>query len=89
MQINMSKSTMLICDIKEEYLMIQLVELLPFNCKIIEEGIKYLGFKLKPYGYKVDDWLWLPKKIQEKISSLTFHLISRGGRLVLLNLIAQ
>jgi hypothetical protein len=83
MQINMSKSTMLISIIKEE-LLIQLDSLLPFNRKSIEEGIKYLGFKLKPCSYLVDDWMWLPKKIQARIYSWNFHLLSRGGRLVLI-----
>lgn len=75
---------MLISGFKEE-LLLQLDALLPFNHKSIEEGIKYLGFELKPCSYLMDDWMWLPKKIKARISSWTFHLFSRGGRLMLIN----
>jgi hypothetical protein len=84
MQINVTNSTMLICVIKEDMLL-QLDELLPLNHRRIEEGIKYLGFKLKPRSYSLDDWMWLAKKNQERISLWDFCLLYRGGFLVLIN----
>jgi hypothetical protein len=45
-----------------------------FNIKIknLEKGMKYLGFFLKPNNYRVNDWLWLLKKIEKRIGNWTF-----------------
>jgi hypothetical protein len=40
---------------------------------------------LKPNAYHFNDWLWLYKKIQARISIWAHQWLSRGGRLVLLN----
>jgi hypothetical protein len=34
----------------------------------IDNGLKYLGYQLKPNDYRVVDWLWLVKKIKERIN---------------------
>ena len=39
----------------------------------IEEGMKYLGFYLKPNCYRVADWNWMIQKIEKIISNWTFH----------------
>ena len=36
----------------------QIASLLPYNMTRIEGGFKYLGFFLKPNGYKKGDWEW-------------------------------
>jgi hypothetical protein len=42
-----------------------------FNIKIetLDQGMKYLGFPLKSNNYRVNDWMWLIKKIDKKIGS--------------------
>jgi hypothetical protein len=56
-----------------------------FNIKIecLDQGMKYLGFFLKPNSYRVNDWLWLLKKIEKRIGNWTYRWISLGGRLTL------
>jgi hypothetical protein len=56
-----------------------------FNIKIvsIDQGMKYLGFNLKPNNYKVNDWMWILKKIEKRIRNWTFRWLSLGGRLTL------
>jgi hypothetical protein len=77
MLINMEKSNMIICYLREE-LLVHLDALLHFNRKSIEAGIKYLGFELKPCGYLVDKWLWLPKKIQKEFPYGSYVLFQEG-----------
>jgi hypothetical protein len=78
MQINKDKSIMLSCTL-EEVSLEQLKDCFPFSWKSLDEGKKYLGFDLKLVGYKVEDWLWIPRKIQARVSNWTFCLLSRGG----------
>jgi hypothetical protein len=42
-----------------------------YNTKFInfDEGMKYLGFYLKPNCYKVSDWNWLIQKIEKRINN--------------------
>ena len=49
------------------------------------DGTKYLGFFLKPNGYRICDWLWLIQKMEKRICHWTYRYLSLGGRLVLLN----
>jgi hypothetical protein len=65
----------------------QLREILPFACNSIETGLNYLGFELKSNSYSFDDWLWLIKNNQARISSWAQRWLSRGGRLVLLKVV--
>lgn len=37
----------------------------PFSTHPMEEGLKYLSFRLKPRGYKIADWIWLIVKVEE------------------------
>ena len=46
-------------------------------------GFKYLGYFLKPLGYRVRDWHWLVQKFKRKISNWTYKLLSLRGRLIL------
>jgi len=34
----------------------QILDLLPINCVALKEGFMYLGYTLKPLGYKKWDW---------------------------------
>jgi hypothetical protein len=49
----------------------------------LDQGLKYLGFYLKPNCYRIGDWSWLIKKIEKKINNWTFRWLSLGGRLTL------
>jgi hypothetical protein len=62
-----------------------------FNIKIvsIDQGMKYLGFNLKPNSYKVSDWMWILKKIEKRIGNWTFRWLSLGGRLTLATSVLQ
>jgi hypothetical protein len=51
--------------------------------------MKYLGFSLKPNGYRVADWNWLSEKIAKRISNWTFQWLSLGGRFVLVKFVLQ
>jgi hypothetical protein len=50
----------------------------------LENEFKYLGFFFKPDNYKVVDWEFLVKRIESGILIWVNHLLSKGGRLVLL-----
>jgi hypothetical protein len=49
----------------------------------LEQGLKYLGFFLKPNQYKKCDWQWLIAKVEKKINTWCNRWLSRGGHLVL------
>jgi hypothetical protein len=55
----------------------------------LEEGMKYLGFCLKPNGYKIVDWNWLIEKVDKRINNWTSRWLSLGGRLVLVKVVLQ
>ena len=61
----------------------------PYILKPMDEVFKYLGFVLKPNAYCFKDWMWLYKKIENRIGCWTFKFLSRGGRLVLLKVVLQ
>ena len=42
-------------------------KLLNINVSTLEEGIKYIAFKLKLVDYDINDWSWLLKKCEKKI----------------------
>ena len=53
------------------------------------DGFKYLGFFLKPNSYGFQDWIWLYKKVEARVSSWENKFLSRGGRLVLIKAFLQ
>jgi len=58
---------------------------LPFAQHDIDVGLRYIGFHLKLNLYVYEDWLWLFKKNQSRISLWVNQWLSKGGRLVLIN----
>ena len=56
---------------------------LPYKMEPLTTGFKYLGYYLKPLGYKVRDWYWLIQKFECKISHWEHKILSLGGRLTL------
>ena len=60
-----------------------IAQLLPYKMDPITSGFKYLGYQLKPLGYKSNDWLWLIQKFECRILHWSHKLLSLGGRLIL------
>jgi hypothetical protein len=55
----------------------------PFEEKRIDDGLKYLGFILKPNDYKKEDLIWLLKKLEKRLNNWIHRWLSHAGRLVL------
>ena len=58
--------------------------LFPYQQLPLEDGIKYLGFRIKPNCYKKEDWNWLLEKMESRINNWCNRWLSRAGRLVLI-----
>eukprot|EP00253_Pinus_taeda_P002811 PITA_02811 len=83
MQINTRKSQACVADfVRRERN--SLANLFPFPIQPLDTPFKYLGFWLKPVGYKKEDWNWLIAKIEARISHWSFRWLSRAGRLTLI-----
>lgn len=50
----------------------------------LEDGLKYLGYRLKPIGYKIADWTWLISKVEKRLNIWYHKYLSRVGPLVLI-----
>lgn len=61
----------------------------PFTIQKIEDGLKYLGYRLKPHGYKIADWTWLTAKVEKRLNVWYHRYLSRAGRLVLINAVLE
>jgi hypothetical protein len=66
-----------------------LLNIIPAQKKNLVEGVKYLGFFLKPNCYRKEDWGWLIRKVEVRISIWVNRTLSRGGRLVLLKAVLE
>ena len=67
MEINLEKSKLSHNNINEE-VFTQARELIAVSISPLNEGFKYLGFQLKPNAYSSQDWVWLYKKIESRVS---------------------
>ena len=67
MYINSEKSCFLFNNVDDGSL-IRITRSLPFKTEHISSGFNYLGYFIKPLGYKVKDWSWLIKKFEKRIS---------------------
>jgi hypothetical protein len=61
MQINFQKSTLSFSEMEREEEEIYQM-LFPFTIHDFSEGLKYLGFHLKPNNYLKEDWKWFFQK---------------------------
>jgi hypothetical protein len=88
MQINEHKSTISTSAMTE-----QEVELYKstfnYEHKPFDEGMKYLGFHLKPNNYRKVDWAWLIAKLEKRLKAWSFQWLSRVGRLVLVKSVLE
>ena len=44
-----------------------IARVLPFKMEPIVSSFKYLGYFIKPLGYRVSDWIWLIQKFENRI----------------------
>ena len=65
------------------------LEIFCYPINSLEEGLKYIGFSLKPNKYRKDDWSWLIQKVEARISVWTHCLLSHGGQLILLKSVLE
>jgi len=88
MEFNSRKSTISSCLLSDGEIA-RLKSFFPFETKSIDEGLKYLGFNLKPNCYKKVDWLWLLEKLDKKLKLWSHKWLSRAGRLVLVKSVLE
>jgi hypothetical protein len=88
MRINAQKSSILFSQTAEEHTQYYL-DLLPFQTLNLEEGLKYLGFHLKPNDYRKTDWYWLLEKLEKRLKTWSNKWLSRAGRLVLIKSVLE
>lgn len=50
---------------------------------LMMSGMKYLGYHIKPCGYKVANWLWLVDRFFKRIYGWEFRCLSMGGHIIL------
>jgi len=81
MQINGRKSTfshhLLSKEKIHNYMIIS-----PYALKDLDDGLKYLGFNMKPNNYTKADWGWLIGKLEKMLHVWSFSWLSRSGQLV-------
>ena len=67
MSISLETSGFLFDNVDEDTLL-SISRVLPYKMDTISTGFNYLGYFLKPLGYKINDWLWLIQKYEKDIS---------------------
>lgn len=63
--------------------------LFPFQQHLMEDGLKYLGFRLKPHSYHIADWIWLVTKVEKRLKTWNHRFLSRAGQLVLIKSVLE
>jgi hypothetical protein len=82
--INVHKSTIYFYWMEEELEAFFKI-VFPYKTLDFREGIKYLGFHLKPNDHWKSDWHWLLAKLENQLKGWSFRWLSRAGRLTLEN----
>lgn len=88
MAINNSNSTLTISNFSPHEIQFALQRFL-FTLLQLEEGLQYLGYKLKPLGYKIVYWTWLISKLQRRLNIWYHKYLSRARRLVLIKAVLE
>ena len=68
MVVSMEKSSFLYQDVDEDTRS-QIAELLPYIMAPVQIGFKYLGYRLKPLGYRSSDWKWMVEMFENNIKN--------------------
>jgi len=66
-----------------------ILELFPIVHRRLDEGIRYLGYHLKPNGYTKSDWNWLIGRVERKIGLWCYRYLSLGGILTLIKSVLE
>ena len=83
MIISVDKSCFLYNNVEVD-IRLDIARALPYKMEPISMGFKYLGYFLKPLGYRVSDWHWLIQHFESKIFHWAHKFLSLGGRLILI-----
>ena len=83
MLINDQKSSILFSSVEVEFIQ-HFLSQLPFQIQGLDEGLKYLGFHLKPNDYRKTDWMWLLEKLEKILKGWSYKWLSRARILVLI-----
>eukprot|EP00253_Pinus_taeda_P004035 PITA_04035 len=88
MQVNRAKSTITMTrtSVNEAQ---QALQAFPFSIHLIDRGLKYLGFWLKPTCQRIADWTWLIAKLEKRLTRWSYRYISRAGRLNLIKSVLE
>ena len=73
----------------EEDTVRRLQVLFPFIVTILYDGLKYLGFRLKPNCHKKEDLNWMLAKLERRVNIWCNRWLSREGRLVLVKSVLE
>ena len=73
----------------EDSEVITLQNIFSFPVDRIENGMKYLGFHLKPCRYLIRDLDWLIIKVEQRIQNWSFRWLSKGGKLILIKAVLE
>lgn len=88
MLVNIDKSTITCSNLSEQEIL-RMANKLPFRTLDIDDGLKYLGFHLKPNAYLKADWHWLIAKLEQRLHGWSHKWLSRAGRLVLVKSVLE
>jgi len=83
LSINASKSTFHQAGLTDQE-MLPYKALFPYIFIELEQGFKYLGFYIKVGYQRKEEWSWLIKRVEKKISNWCYRWLSLGGRFTLL-----
>jgi hypothetical protein len=61
----------------------------PYRFLELDLGFKYLGFFIKSGFQRIEDWGWLIKKMEKRISNWCYRWLSLGGRFTLLKAVLE
>eukprot|EP00253_Pinus_taeda_P025808 PITA_25808 len=88
MTINVQKSTLTAIGCSQ-YEVHYTLHWFPFPIHTMEEGLKYLGFRLKPGGYKIANWIWLIVKVEKRLNVWYNKYLTWEGRLTLIKAVLE
>lgn len=88
MVINLQKLAASFFHIEDTYLR-YMTGFFPIQALEISEGIKYLGFFLKPNDYRKSDWKWLIGKLEKILMLWSNKWLSRADRLTLVKSVLE
>jgi len=88
MEINNQKSSITLSLLSMEDSLL-ITTRLPFRVFSLDEGLRYLGYQLKPNDYWKTDWGWLITKIEKRLKGWSHRWLSRVGRLLLIKAVLE